>query len=146
MNTVARSPTARVGMTAEGGPFPSSGTRDASSLPVAHPTANATTDPKQQEIRLALRLVVHLARMGPLEPGVTTQPESTQQGIASRLGVTQGAVSKVLAELAAVDVVGHARHHVRGRNRRMRAYYLTPRGLDIARRCREQVPGSELLV
>jgi DNA-binding MarR family transcriptional regulator len=122
-----------------------SGTLAASTPSVAHSTAEAAADLRQQQIRLALRVVVHLSRLGPLEPGSTAQPESTQQGMASRLQVTQGAVSKVLRQLGAADVVRHARHHVQGGERRMRAYFLTARGLDLARRYRERVPDSPLL-
>jgi len=97
----------------------------------------AGTDPKELEIRVALRVVVLLSRVTHLEPGDTAPSESTQQGLASKLGVTQGAVSKVLQRLTAADVVRHARHHVMGRSRRMRAYFLTARGLDLARRYQE---------
>jgi len=127
------------------GPTGSSSTtaRTASALPTEHATVPEAIDPKQLEIRLALRVVVHLAQVGPLE--FTARPESTQQGIAESLRVTQGAVSKVLRRLSAADVVQHERHHVWTRKRRMQAYSLTPRGLELARRCKERLPEPESL-
>jgi hypothetical protein len=121
---------------------PSRGTLSPSSPSPAPSAVEDPADPKQQEIRLALRVVVLLSQTLPLEPGGIAPPGSTQQGIASSLRVTQGAVSKVLQGLVAAEVVRHARHHVAGRTRRMRAYSLTARGLDLARRYRERVPNS----
>jgi hypothetical protein len=127
---------------ADGVPGP--GSSMVSSLPLARSPRFPPPEPGLEQARLALRLVVHLAHVGPPPPDDTVSPESTQQGMASRLGATQGAISKVLRRLVAADVVRHARHHVRGQNRRMRAYFLTPRGFDIARRCRDRFPDAEL--
>jgi DNA-binding MarR family transcriptional regulator len=140
MRTVDQSPT----MPSDWTPgATSSTTLTASSLPVSHSASSESADPKLQEIRLALRIVVHLAQLGPMD--YTARPEATQQGIASSLQVTQGAVSKVLRRLGAADVVQHERHHVWSRARRMQAYFLTPKGLDIARRFRERATDSQIL-
>ncbi len=58
---------------------------------------------------------------------------ATQRGIAATLGVTQGAVSKILDGLTAAGVVGRQRTHVPGRDRRVRVYFLTARGEALAR-------------
>ena len=139
MRTVELSSTVGAPGTREVVPAASGGTLSARSLSVTETTTERATDPTQQEIRLALRVVLHLSHAGPLEAGSVVSPRSTQQGMASDLGVTQGAVSKVLRRLAAAGVVRHARHHVQGRGRRMRAYCLTARGLDIVRRWQERV-------
>ncbi|HTP55489.1 MAG TPA: MarR family winged helix-turn-helix transcriptional regulator [Thermoplasmata archaeon] len=86
-----------------------------------------------EHVRLSLRLVVHLSRVGPPENEWVARPESTQQAIAEQLQVSQGAVSKVLARLAAAGMVEEARRHVPGRNRRVMVYYLTAHGHDLAR-------------
>ncbi len=116
----------------------------ATSLAVGAVSAS-TLDPQTQQVRLALRVVIHLHRLGPLLPDDTARPESTQRGMARSLGVTQGAVSKVLARLAAVDVVGHARHHVRGESRRMQAYFLTARGAYLASQGVQRFPNPNVL-
>lgn len=85
-----------------------------------------------ERVRLALRIVVHLHQFGSPSPDGEARPESTQEGVALALSVTQGAVSKVLARLAAADVVGTERRHVRGRVRRVRMYFLRPRGEELA--------------
>lgn len=102
--------------------------------------------PGHEQVRLALRVVVLLSLSERLEPGDVAPPESTQQGMAARLRVTQGAISKVLRRLSASDVVGHERHHVRGEARRMQVYYLTPRGWELATRYRADIPQSEIIL
>jgi len=97
------------------------------------PEGRGSFDTVDEHVRLSLRLVVHLARVGPPENEWVASPDSTQQAIAERLQVSQGAVSKVLARLAAAGMVEEARRHVPGRNRRVMVYYLTPHGHDLAR-------------
>lgn len=94
--------------------------------------------PKAEQIRLALRVILHLSRIGRPWPDEIARPESTQQGIADALQVTQGAISKVLHQLAAVEVVGHSRRHVRGQDRRVHAYFVTVKGEELARRYQEK--------
>lgn len=117
---------------------PPYGTGTTSSIAIARTEVGTPVTSKSEQIRLALRVVVHLARTGPLEPGVIAPQGSTQQGIATSLQVTQGAVSKVLRRLVAADVVRHERHHVNGEDRRMQAYSLTARGSTLARQYRER--------
>jgi hypothetical protein len=83
-------------------------------------------------VRLSLRIVDHLARVGPLAPDDVARPESAQAGIAESLAATQGAVSKILARLVAAGVVRRERRHVRGESRRVRIYFLTQRGEALA--------------
>ena len=97
------------------------------------PAGRGHFDTVDDHVRLSLRLVVHLARVGPPENEWVARPDSTQQAIADRLQVSQGAVSKVLARLAEAGMVEEARRHVPGRNRRVMVYYLTPEGHDLAR-------------
>ena len=104
-------------------------------VPVWEPPPSVDTSltgANADSVRLALRVVVQLDRLGPPGPDGTAGPEATQDGLAESLGVTQGAVSKVLARLVAVDVVSHERRHVRGRDRRVRVYFLSREGEGLA--------------
>lgn len=92
-------------------------------------------------VRLSLRLVVHLSRYEPTVDGGPARPESTQEGIALALSATQGAVSKVLRLLSYAEMVRHERRHVPGRDRNVRAYYLTRRGELLAAEMRTR-PGD----
>jgi DNA-binding MarR family transcriptional regulator len=92
--------------------------------------------PKEATVRLALRVVVELARRPPPADGGTAQWQSTQQGLAEQLSVTQGAVSKVLARLVAAEVATQERRHVYGVTRRVRVYFLTRQGEELAREIR----------
>jgi len=96
------------------------------------------TGANADSVRLALRVVVQLDRLGPPGPDGSARPEATQDGLATTLGVTQGAVSKVIARLIAVNVVAQERRHVRGRDRRVRVYYLSPEGEGLAHRIEER--------
>lgn len=58
--------------------------------------------------------------------------------MAKALGITQGAITGVLARLVAAGVLGVRTSHVRGHDRRVKVYELTPMGenlvLDLRRR------------
>ena len=93
---------------------------------------------REEQVRLSLRVVVHLDRIGPPGNDGGARREATQLGMAEVLSVTQGAVSKVLRRLVAAEVVGEETHHVRGLDRRVRVYFLTRPGGTLAREIRER--------
>jgi DNA-binding MarR family transcriptional regulator len=94
--------------------------------------------PNEDRVRLSLRILAHLARVGPLGSDEVASPESTQQGIARALSVTQGAVSKILGPLVAAEVIRRERRHVRGKDRRVKVYFLTVRGDELAKKVQEK--------
>lgn len=97
-----------------------------------------------ERVRLALRMVVHLAQVGPPRlPTEEAPPQSTQQGIAEALSATQGAVSKVLRRLIAGELVRWERRHVPGRFRRVRVYFLTVQGEQMAAATRARMPKND---
>ena len=85
------------------------------------------------QVRLSMRIIMHLTPAQGHGETSSAGPESTQGGMATALCVTQGAVSKILARLIAVGVVRDESHHVRGKLRRMRVYFLTYKGELLAR-------------
>ncbi len=97
------------------------------------PTGGRATWALPADIRLSLRIIAHLAQVGPPGSDDVARPESTQQGIARALSVTQGAVSKILVPLVAVEFVRRERRHVRGQSRRVNVYFLTVRGDSLAK-------------
>jgi len=129
--------------TAGAGTLPSGGAPTASSLSVAQPVARGPVEPKKEQIQLAFRVVVLLSRVGPPPPDGEARPESTQQGMAWNLRATQGAISKVLRRLVVAGLVRHERHHVLGKRRRLRTYFLTASGMDLVHRYRERFPEGE---
>lgn len=96
------------------------------------------------QVQLALRLIVHLSGVSPPGDDGLGRPDSTQQGIADALGVTQGAVSKVLRRLRAVEVLRTERRHVPGRTYRVRVYLLTRRGELLAGEIRARLASSPI--
>lgn len=113
-------------------PAPTSLDPAVGAIPAPGP-GSGPTQPGDERVRLALRVVVFLDRLGPPNDGGAAAPESTQQGIAVALSATQGAVSKVLDRLVAASIVVQDRRHVRGRDRRVRVYYLSRAGVGLAR-------------
>jgi DNA-binding MarR family transcriptional regulator len=95
--------------------------------------------PAGDRVRLSLRIVIHLAQVGPLASDEVAKAGSAQAGIAESLATTQGAVSKILARLVAAGVIRRERRHVRGQSRRVRVYFLTQRGEALAAEIREKL-------
>lgn len=94
-----------------------------------------------ERVRLAVRLIVHLATLAPpVNPTDEASARSTQEGIAGSLSASQGAVSKVLRRLIAVELVRSERRYVPGRRRRFRVYFLTAKGTQLAARARAKLP------
>lgn len=120
MKSEPSSPTASIGSAEQHGP----------------PAGRISAWVPPERIRLSLRIMTHLAQVGPLGSDDVARPESTQQGIARALSVTQGAVSKIIGPLVAAEVVRKERLHVRGQNRRVKVYFLTVRGDRLAAQIR----------
>lgn len=87
----------------------------------------------EDSVRLSLRLLVLIDGVGPVGEDGVARRESSQQGMAEVLSATQGAVSKVVRRLVASGVIRQERRHVRGVNRRLRVYFLTPLGASVVR-------------
>lgn len=100
----------------------------ASTLPVP--------DAAPSRVRVAEAILLLLVRYPYIARGDLVPPEMTQEGMVARLGFTQGAVSKVLAQFGAGGLVEVDRRHVEHRSFRLKAYQLTPRGRLLADRLR----------
>jgi len=110
-------------------------------IPAWEPPASVPTGPPdsfEERVRLSMRVVVLLDRWGPPGDNGSARRETTQQGLAETLSVTQGALSKVLNRLRAAEVVVADRRHVNGVDRRVRVYSLTRDGERMAREVRER--------
>ncbi|HXQ48998.1 MAG TPA: PKD domain-containing protein [Thermoplasmata archaeon] len=96
-----------------------------------------TAQPGREESRrLSERILVHLYWYGrPTAEGVA-RADSSQAGMARRLGVAQNSISKSLQRLIDSGVVTMELRHVPGAARRLRTYTLTPRGEAVARSIR----------
>lgn len=105
----------------------------------ARQTIARAPPPMDDQTQLSIRIVAHLARVGPPSESGLVRQESTQQGMAVALAVTQGAVSKVLEKLVAVELVRREQLHVPGRVRRVRVYSLTRRGEVLLEEMRARV-------
>jgi DNA-binding MarR family transcriptional regulator len=88
--------------------------------------------PDLGEARAARRLVLRLAHLPRLGPDDTPLPEFTQAGLAASLGITQGAVAKIVARLTAAGALDETSRRVQGNYRRFKVYTLTGMGESLA--------------
>lgn len=87
-------------------------------------------------IRLSQRVILHLYAQGILPAGAVAPPGLCQAGIGEALGVTQSGLVAALRRLEAAGILTAERGHVRGRDRRLKVYRLSERGLELARELR----------
>ncbi len=94
--------------------------------------------PREEDLRLSQRVLLHLAREPVVEEGRAAPRGMTQAGMVVTLGVPQGALTNVLRRLVAGKMLTDAREHAEGFGRRVKVYRLTPTGERIARSLRGQ--------
>jgi DNA-binding MarR family transcriptional regulator len=99
-------------------------------------------DSDESRVRLSQRVLQHLARRGGAFPASPGDETLTQRGIGSALGVTQGALSSVLGRLEDGGAIASEKAHVKGRDRRVKIYVLTPRGRELAARIPANGPAT----
>ena len=107
---------------------------------VAGPTEASSAPPRRpaskEAVRLSQRVILHVYSMGNLPPGAVAPPGRCQAGIGEALGITQGGLAAVLRRLEAAGILTAERGHVQGRDRRLKIYRLSSRGLEVARELR----------
>ncbi|MCI4356171.1 MAG: hypothetical protein L3K18_03365 [Thermoplasmata archaeon] len=91
-------------------------------------------------LRTSERLLIHVARQGVLGPEEVAPRPLCQAGMIEALGVSQGALTGVLRRLVAGQVLRESREHVRGIDRRVKVYRLTPAGERLVRQIRSRRP------
>lgn len=93
-------------------------------------------------LRIAQRVVLHLARLGRFGPDEVAPPGATQGGMSEALGVRQSSLTKVLARLVAGGALEESTGHVQGAPRRLKIYRLSSLGEAIARDLRRSGHGG----
>jgi DNA-binding PadR family transcriptional regulator len=106
-----------------------------SALPAARRGA-----PDEERLRTSQRVILHVMSQGRLPPGEVAPFGLSQAGMGRALEVTQSALAKTLARLVAGGVLTVGRRHVKGEDRRLKVYELTPLGESLARDLRRRAP------
>jgi len=101
--------------------------------PAGPPLRTRPGSAAESTLRLSQRILLHLMQQGTLEARELAGLARTQVGMGRTLGASQSAISNVLSRLAAAGVIGSELRHVAGHPRRLRVYYLTPTGGELAR-------------
>jgi DNA-binding MarR family transcriptional regulator len=103
-------------------------------------TGDKDSEPTPQELRISIRILLHIGRQGRFGPQEVPPPALSQAGMAEALGVSQGAVSNTLGRLVVGGILSVERAHVRARMMRLKVYQLTPSGEELVRRLRLRYP------
>ncbi|MCI4339677.1 MAG: hypothetical protein L3K06_00790 [Thermoplasmata archaeon] len=94
--------------------------------------------PPTETLRLSQRVILHVYAQGVLPPGEVAPPGLCQGGMIEALGIPQAGLAAVLRRLEAAEILTTERGHVRGRDRRVKIYRLSARGLQLARELRSR--------
>jgi DNA-binding MarR family transcriptional regulator len=111
---------------------------NAPSAPPPGPDA-ASADPP---LSIAYRLILHIARQGRYGPDEVAPKGLSQAGMVEALGVTQGALVGFLQQFVAAGFLTVQREHVRGVDRRVKVYRLTPQGEAFVQEIRRRQAAS----
>ncbi len=97
-----------------------------------------------ERLRSSYRVLLHLARQGRYGPDEVPPKGFSQAGMSQALGLTQGALVGILQRFVAAGVLSVERGHVRGIDRRVKIYTLTPLGERVVQelRLRQAPPPS----
>jgi PKD repeat protein len=100
--------------------------------------ASASRPGAEDTRSLSERILVHLYWYGRAKIDGVARVDSSQAGMARRLGVAQNSSSKALRRLVDAGAVRAELQHVPGAPRRLKTYSLTARGEAVARRIRAE--------
>jgi DNA-binding MarR family transcriptional regulator len=89
-------------------------------------------------LRLSQRVILHIYVQGIRTPGEVAPLALCQAGMVESLGIPQGGLAAVLRRLEAAGILLAEREHVQGRDRRLKVYRLSARGLELARELRSR--------
>ncbi|MCI4321555.1 MAG: hypothetical protein L3K18_02295 [Thermoplasmata archaeon] len=89
-------------------------------------------------LRLSQRVILHVYSQGRWPPGEVAPAGLCQAGMVEALGIPQAGLAAVLRRLEAAGILEGERAHVRGRDRRLKVYRLSTRGLDLAQELRRR--------
>jgi DNA-binding MarR family transcriptional regulator len=93
-------------------------------------------------LRSSERLLLYIARQGVVGPDEVAPRALCQAGMIEALGMSQGALTGVLRRLVSARVLEESREHVRGIDRRVKVYRLTPAGDRLVRHLRGRRPSG----
>lgn len=93
-------------------------------------------------LRSSERLLLYVARQGVVGPDEVAPRTLCQAGMIEALGMSQGALTGVLRRLVSARVLEESREHVRGIDRRVKVYRLTPAGDRLVRQLRGRRPSE----
>ena len=84
-------------------------------------------------------VLVNLLEYFPVQDMSPKPLEITQEGLAEVTGSRQNTISYAVRELLEEGLIYEETTRVKGRNQRRKGYYLTERGIDLAKKLRERM-------
>lgn len=102
------------------------------------PRSEGAGSGEPETLSLSYRILLHLARQGRYGPDEVPPKAFSQAGIVEALGISQGAIVGILQRFVAAGVLSVERGHVRGIDRRVKVYLLTPAGESLVEEIRRR--------
>ncbi|HXQ95110.1 MAG TPA: hypothetical protein VN864_08110 [Thermoplasmata archaeon] len=103
---------------------------------VARPATEVPTTTPPETLRLSHRLILHVHSQGIRPPSEIAPFALCQAGMVEAMGVPQAGLAAVLRRLEGAGILVGERAHVVGRDRRLKVYRLSSRGIELARELR----------
>lgn len=119
-------------------PAAAGGDAGRSRRPPSDRAIDPSVEPTERELRISIRVLLHIARQGRFGPEELPSDALTQAGMAQALGASQGAISNCLGRLVHGGALTSERSHVAHRMFRVTVYTLTPSGEELVRRLRRR--------
>jgi DNA-binding MarR family transcriptional regulator len=94
-------------------------------------------------LRLSQRVILHVYAQGVQVTGGVAAAGLCQAGMVEALGIPQAGLAAVLRRLEAAGILIGERGHVRGHDRRLKVYRLSPRGVQLAQELRTRSHRAE---
>ncbi len=92
------------------------------------------------------RILLHLKRNAQYEDAGEVSARVTQKGIAEAVNISISHVPRAIKRLIEGELVREEKTYVRGRNRRLKAYFLTERGYERANSIKNRILDVEISI
>jgi DNA-binding MarR family transcriptional regulator len=92
------------------------------------------------------RILLHLRGCDRFDGAAEVSDELTQKGIAEGIGISISHVPRSIKKLIQQSLVKERKEHILGRNRRMKAYFLTETGFERARSIKNRIADQDVEV
>lgn len=92
------------------------------------------------------RTLIHLKDYQNHQHSMVVPYEITQGGIADSIGITRGHLTQVINRMYEDGLVVEKVRHVEGTSRRRKVYFISPKGIELEQKLREELESQEIVL